>query len=328
LLVSKTPFRVSLFGGGSDYYQHFTDNGGAVLAGAINKYCYITYRSLVQDFGAKYRIRYTFSEAATSIDGIEHPAVKALLKYYSVLTPTEINHSADLPARSGVGSSSSFVVGLNSILASADGQISSPLDSAIQAIHLEQDVIKENVGYQDAITPAFGGLNLIEFHKNSRNFTVVPVTTDSEYLDSIAKCFLLVKVGESRLASDIAAVQVRSIKQHSADLNELAEIARAFYRKLCDTSLTISELGATLHHAWEIKKMQSPLITNSTIDAFYERALNLGAYGGKLCGAGSAGFFLLVADEVGIRKLSEEFNRLGVVNFTWDFLGNQVEEVF
>ncbi len=328
MLVSKTPFRVSLFGGGSDYYQHFNEHGGAVLAGAINKYCYISYRSLVQDFGAKYRVRYTFSEAATSIDGIEHPAVRGILKYYEILTPTEINHSADLPARSGVGSSSSFVVGLNSILASKDGHPITPLDSAIQAIHLEQKVIKESVGYQDAITPAFGGVNLIEFHKNSGSFTVAPVTSDSEYLESISRSLLLVKVGGSRLASDIAAVQVKSIRNHSSDLNELAEIAREFFRKLCDTRLTISQLGTMLHHSWEIKKLQSSLITNPTIDAFYERALALGAYGGKLCGAGSAGFFLLAADINTIPKLSDEFRQLGVVNFTWDFFGNQVREVF
>ncbi len=328
MLVSKTPFRVSLFGGGSDYYQHFNAHGGAVLAGAINKYCYITYRNLVQDFGAKYRIRYTFSEAATSIDGIDHPAVRGLLKYYEVLQPTEINHSADLPARSGVGSSSSFVVGLNSILASLHSQPKTPLESAMQAIHVEQNVIKENVGYQDAITPIFGGLNLIEFQKNSDTFTVSSVTAGSEYLNSIANSLLLVKVGGSRLASNIAEVQISSISQHSSDLNELAELARTFYKKLCETSLSISELGVALDHAWQIKKLQSPLITNTTIDEFYERAISLGAYGGKLCGAGSAGFFLLVANPNGIHKIKEEFRDLGVVNFSWDFFGNQVKEVF
>ncbi len=328
MLVSKTPFRVSLFGGGSDYYQHFNAHGGAVLAGAINKYCYISYRTLVQDFGAKYRVRYTFSEAATSIDGIEHPAVRGILKFYNIMAPTEINHSADLPARSGVGSSSSFVVGLNSILASKNEYPLTQLESAKQAIHLEQNVIKENVGYQDAITPAFGGLNLIEFRKGSGSFTVTPVTSDTEFLESIAKSLLLIKVGGPRMATDIAAVQVKSIAHHSADLNELAEIARHVYKKICDTSLTISQLGSMLHHSWEIKKLQSPLITNSKIDEFYERALSLGAYGGKLCGAGSAGFFLLVADIRNIHKLSDEFNALGVVNFTWDFLGSQVREVF
>lgn len=328
MLVSKTPFRVSLFGGGSDYLQHFKDHGGAVLAGAINKYCYISYRNLVQDFGAKYRVRYTFSEAATSIDGIEHPAVKALLKYYEISAPTEINHSADLPARSGVGSSSSFVVGLNSILASLEGESYSPLELASQAIHLEQNVIRENVGYQDAITPTFGGLNLIEFHKNSDSFHVTPVTASVEYLDSLAKSLLLIKVGGPRLASDIAGVQMRSIDKHASELNELADIARTFYKKLCKSDLAISELGFALNHSWEIKKLQSPLISNSTIDSFYERALELGSFGGKLCGAGSAGFFLLVADIKNIVKLQEEFAGLGVVSFNWDFLGNQVKEVF
>ena len=328
MLVSKTPFRVSLFGGGSDYFQHFNDHGGAVLAGAISKYCYISYRNLIQDFGAKYRIRYTFSEAATSIDGIEHPAVRGLLKYYEVSIPTEINHSADLPARSGVGSSSSFVVGLNSILASLNGRSIDPLEIATEAIHLEQNVIKENVGYQDAITPAFGGLNLIEFHKKSGSFAVMPVTADPEYLNSLANSLLLVRVGGSRLASDIAAVQVRSIQQHTSDLKELAEVARTFFKKLCDTSLTITELGVALHHSWEIKKKQSPLISNPVIDSFYDRALALGAFGGKLCGAGSAGFFLLVSDKKGIQKITEEFESQGVVKFSWDFFGNQVKEVF
>lgn len=328
MLVSRTPFRVSLFGGGSDYFQHFNEHGGAVLAGAINKYCFISYRNLVQDFGAKYRIRYTFSEAATSIDGIEHPAVRGILKYYRIFDPTEINHSADLPARSGVGSSSSFVVGLNSILAFNEGQAISPIDSAIQAINLEQNIIKENVGYQDAITPAFGGLNLIEFHKKMGTFSVKPVISDNQYLESISNSLVLVKVGSSRLASDIAAIQMNSMKDHSEELNELAEIARNFYKKLCDASLTISQLGKMLDHSWKIKKLQSPLISNPVIDAFYERALALGAYGGKLCGAGSSGFFLLAANQDTIQKLKYEFDKMGVVNFSWDFVGNQVKEVF
>jgi D-glycero-alpha-D-manno-heptose-7-phosphate kinase len=328
LLVSKTPFRVSLFGGGSDYFQHFNEHGGAVLAGAISKYCYISYRTLIQDFGAKYRIRYTFSEAATSIDGIEHPAVRGLLKYYEVSAPTEINHSADLPARSGVGSSSSFVVGLNSILASHHGRSLNPVETAMEAIHLEQNIIKENVGYQDAITPAFGGLNLIEFHKHTGLFTVTPLTVNREYLNSLASSLLLVKVGGSRLASDVAAAQIRTIEKHASDLNELAEIARTFFKKLCDSSLTPLELGAALHHSWEIKKKQSPLVSNVEIDLFYDRALALGAFGGKLCGAGSAGFFLLATDNLGRDKIIEEFRAQGVVQFGWDFFGNQVKEIF
>lgn len=325
--ISKTPFRVSLFGGGSDYPIHFKKHGGACLNLAINKYCYITYRTLTQSFGPNFRVRYSNSESSESIEGISHPAVKALLTHYKIENPTEINHSSDLPAKTGIGSSSSFVVGLTSILQSIKNEKLSKFELAKKAIHIEQHVIKESVGLQDSIISTYGGINLIEI-KQDGAFKVNEVTASKDYLEFITSNLLLVKVGQQRVASNIVPEQLKNMSEKHSDLNLLSEMARTYASKFNDESLDLNDLGRALNDAWRIKVNQSNAISNEEINNFYSIAMKNGALGGKLCGAGSGGFFLLVVPTNTQSAFRSKFPDSLIVNFKVDFEGNKIDQIF
>ena len=326
--VSKTPFRISLFGGGSDYPEHTLRYGGIVLAGAINKYCYITYRNLAQDFGAKYRIRYTITENQSLISNIEHPAVREILKYYKIDQPTEINHSSDLPSKSGMGSSSSFIVGLISCIESSRGNSLEKEKLARFAIELEQNWIRENVGYQDAVTATFGGVNMVKFSSKTAEFEVHSLLANKTFLSNIAKNLLLVRIPIERIASDVAKEQIKNIEKHSEDLIELGKMAEEVYSLFQKETLSIQQLGEALDYSWSIKKKQSSLISNKMIDEFYCEAMSKGALGGKLCGAGGGGFMLLAVPEYIQNSFKKYFSNMSIVSFDWDFGGNKQARVF
>jgi D-glycero-alpha-D-manno-heptose-7-phosphate kinase len=326
--ISKTPFRISLFGGGSDYPEHASRYGGIVLAGAINKYCYITYRHLPQDFGARYRIRYTITENQSLVSNIEHPAVREIFNYYKIDQPTEMNHSSDLPSKSGMGSSSSFIVGLISSIEASRGKNLEKYELARLAIELEQTWIKENVGYQDAVTTAFGGVNMVKFSPINAEFEVHSLAENKAFLSYIAKNLLLVRIPIERIASDIAKAQIEHIEKHADDLTELGQMAEAMYRLIEKESLSIQQLGQALDDSWQIKKRQSNLISNQVIDDFYSEAKVNGALGGKLCGAGGGGFMLLVVPESLQNEFRRFFSKMSIVSFDWDFGGNQNVQVF
>lgn len=328
ITISKTPFRISLFGGGSDYPEHASRYGGAVLAGAINKYCYLTYRHLPQDFGARYRIRYTVTENQSLISNIEHPAVREIFNYYRIDQPTEVNHSSDMPSKSGMGSSSSFIVGLVSSIEASRGKRLEKEELAKIAIEMEQNWIKEYVGYQDSITVAFGGVNLVKFLPNEAGFEVLSLSRNAIFLSQLARNLLLVRIPIERIASEIAKIQINDIDKHSEELIELGQMAEEIYYSITNEILTIEELGETLDASWHIKKKQSNLISNPTIDSFYAEARKNGALGGKLCGAGGGGFMLVVVPEKLQSKFREHFSKMSIVTFAWDFDGNQIVQVF
>lgn len=328
ITISKTPFRISLFGGGSDYPEHASRYGGVVLAGAINKYCYITYRHLVQDFGAKYRLRYTITENQSQVSNIEHPAVRGIFNYYGINEPTEMNHSSDLPSKSGMGSSSSFVVGLISSIESSRGNRLEKNQLARLAIEIEQTWIKENVGYQDAVTTTFGGFNMVKFSPVDAQFEVHSLAKNSDFLSYLAKNLLLVRIPIQRVASNIAKVQIRYIEEHTNDLIELGQMAEEMYRLIGRESLSLEQLGHALNDSWHIKKRQSKLISNKMIDDFYSEAMSKGALGGKLCGAGGGGFMLLVVPAHRQPEFRRSFPEMSIVSFDWDFHGNRNVQVF
>lgn len=259
--------------------------------------------------------------------GISHPAVKALLSHYGIIKPTEINHSSDLPARTGIGSSSSFVVGLTSILQSIKNEKLSKFELAKKAIHIEQHVIKESVGLQDSIISTYGGINLIEI-KQDGAFKVNEVTASKDYLEFITANLLLVKVGQQRVASNIVPEQLKNMSEKHSDLNLLSEMARTYASKFNDESLNLNDLGRALNDAWRIKVNQSNSISNEEINNFYSIAMKNGALGGKLCGAGSGGFFLLVVPTNTQSAFRSKFPDSLIVNFKVDFEGNQVDQIF
>lgn len=316
-----------MFGGGSDYPAHVEQHGGAVLAGAINKYCFISMRELEQDFGSPFRIRYSVTENVNSVSEIDHPAVRELLAKYRVPGPMELNHMTDLPSRSGMGSSSAFVVGLSSILEKSRGTTKENMELAKLAIEIEQNVLKENIGYQDSITTAVGGFNLIRFTKERNEFSISSLEKSRIFLDELAKNMVLVHVPKQRIASEIAAHQILEIREHADELMELAAIAESAYEGILGNTTTIKEVGQLLHYSWTIKKKQSKYVSNNEIDSLCEEIMKFGAYGVKLLGAGAGGFILTVLPEGALGAFREEFSSQRITNFTWDYSGNRLYRI-
>lgn len=296
MIISRTPYRISFFGGGTDYPAWFLKNGGAVLSTTIDKYCYINCRIFPPYFSSevKHRIVWRHVENVGSIADILHPAIRECLRYmnFDDSIGLEIHHQADLPARSGIGSSSSFAVGLIKALTAMRGQIISKHDLALKSIELEQIVLKENVGCQDQVAVAYGGLNVIRFLPTGE-ILVKPVTIPSSRKEELQSKLLLFYTGTSRSASSVAADVIANIskKEKESVLNQMQSNVDTAVSILSGSG-DLDEFGKLLHENWKLKCQQSGLITNSMVDGIYKIAMDNGALGGKLLGAGASGFML------------------------------------
>ncbi len=322
MIISKTPFRISFFGGGTDYPTWYKENSGSVLSTTIDKYCYITMRYLPPFFEHKHRIVYSFIENVKSIDEIKHPSVKALLKLFKIEKGVEIHHDGDLPARSGIGSSSAFTVGMLHCLYALNGKIMSKNELAKQAIMVERDILKENVGSQDQVAVAYGGFNRIVFNKDS-SFTVEPMILPAKRLELLQGHIMLIFTGLSRYASEIAGYQIKNMSNHNRELKIIQQMVGEAVAIL-NSRRDIALFGKLLHESWLLKKSLSCKISNSAIDSIYEKALRWGALGGKIIGAGSGGFMLLFVPPQRQKKLREKLNKLLEVKFKMENSGSQI----
>jgi len=323
MIITRTPFRVSFFGGGTDYPAWFERHGGVVLATSIDKYCYITCRYLPPFFEHKYRIVYSRIENVQNISEIQHPAVKAVLETYNCTNGLEIHHDGDLPARSGLGSSSSFTVGLINAVMALRGQYISKEELARQAIHVEQTVIRENVGSQDQVSAAFGGLNRIEFRRDG-SFDVAPIVLPIERLAVLQSHLMLCFTGLSRIASEVAQSTIDNMDQREAELRQLSALVDQAIAVLQSKSTPIEEFGQLLHESWVQKRKLSDRVSTGQIDALYDTARSVGAIGGKLLGAGGGGFFLLFVKPEHQQKVREKLSRLVHAPFRFETAGSRV----
>jgi len=322
MIISRTPFRVSFFGGGTDYPGWYRDNGGAVLSTTIDKYCYLACRHMPPFFDVRYRVVYSRIELANSIEEIEHPSVRACLDHLGFSDQRmEIVHYADLPSRTGIGSSSSFTVGLLSVLSALKGRMLSKWELARLAIEVEQDVLKETVGSQDQVSAAFGGFNLIRF--DDRGFHVQPVTVSRSRLQQLQDNLLLVYTGISRVAAEVATEQVRNISQKADELRRMRVLVDVAVEVLT-SDRDLAEFGRLLHESWMIKATLSSRITNPMIQDVYARATAAGALGGKLLGAGGGGFMLFYVDRDRRDAVSESLRGLLQVPFQFEDAGSQL----
>ena len=294
MIISATPYRISFFGGGTDYPVWFQEHGGAVLATTINKYCYITCRTLPPFIEYRHRIVWSRVEHVNEVDDIVHPAVREAIRYMNVQQGLEIHHDGDLPARSGLGSSSSFSVGILHALRALDGKMTSKSELAQLAIHLEQHLLKEDVGIQDQIMTAYGGLNVVEFDPDSE-FRVNPIPIDPLRKELFQHHLMLIYTGISRTASEVAKSQIESIPRKKEVMRDILDMVPEATKILAGTG-DISEFGRLLHEAWLLKKSITERISTSLVDDMYERARNAGALGGKLLGAGGGGFIVFFVE--------------------------------
>jgi len=323
MVISRTPLRVSFFGGGTDYPVWYKNHGGMVISASINKYTYITVRYLPPFFPYNYRIRYTRQEYRKSLDEIVHPSVRECLRFLKLKKGVEIQHNADLPARSGIGSSSSFTVGLINALFALQGNIINSRKLALAAIYVEQNLIKENVGSQDQTIVAYGGFNKIRF-SNSKTFSVHPLKIDEVKLAILQKNLMLFFTGFVRNASDIAAEQISNTKNKTRSLSKMIGIAKEAEKVLFGKNTSVDDFGRLLHESWMLKKTLSNKISTDSIDKIYENAMQEGALGGKLLGAGGGGFMLLYIPEKFQKNILEKLKRLQYVPFRFEFSGSRI----
>ena len=323
MIISRTPFRVSLFGGGSDYPKWSSEHGGAVLGCAIDKYCYISLRRLPPFFEHKHRIVYSKIETVNHVAEIEHPAVKHVLSEMDVETGLEIHHDGDLPARTGLGSSSSFTVGLLNALHALDNRMVTKHALAQQAIHIEQDVIREHVGSQDQIWAAYGGLNRIDFRSNGA-FEVKPLIISPERSQELLGSFVLFYTGLSRFASTVAEKQIANLDARGGHIERMVEMVDDAETIIAGDNHSIFELGALLDEAWALKRDLAEGVTNPQIDRIYEAAMSAGATGGKLLGAGGGGFMLFQVPPDRQAEVKERLNTLISLPFGIDPSGSKI----
>jgi D-glycero-alpha-D-manno-heptose-7-phosphate kinase len=323
LIISRTPFRISLFGGGTDYPPWIREHGGAVLGMAIDKYCYISVRHLPPFFAHRHRIVYSKVELVREIAEIQHPAVRGVLTELGVEQGLEIHHDADLPARSGLGSSSSFTVGLLNALNALDGKMVTKQELADKAIHIEQNVLKEAVGCQDQIWAAYGGINHIEFHPDS-TYEVSPVVLPTERRMELQQSLMLFFTGFSRYSTDFAKDQVSNLSQRTSQLKTMRQMVTQALDILRNDRTPIREIGSMLHEAWRLKRQLADSVSTQQIDEIYEAGLAGGAIGGKLLGAGGGGFIVFFVERQHRERVREKLSKLIHVTFESDNQGSKI----
>jgi D-glycero-alpha-D-manno-heptose-7-phosphate kinase len=294
MVITRTPFRISFFGGGTDFPTWVQRHGGEVLGTTIDKYCYISVRELPPFFEHKHRLVYSKIENVGAINEIKHPAVPEAFKYMKIRQGLELHHDGDLPARSGMGSGSSFGVGLLNALHALKGEFVSRRELALQAIHLEQDLFQENVGSQDQILTATSGFNRVIF-KPTGGHIIEPVIISLERQRELESHLLLFYTGISRFASEVAKTQVDNFKNRKKELQAMGQMVTEALAILGSNSVDIKEFGKLLNENWKLKRSLSGSVSNQAIGEMYKTAINHGAIGGGILGVGGGGFLLVFA---------------------------------
>jgi len=322
MIISRTPFRISFFGGGTDYPAWYQKHGGAILATAIDKYCYITCRYLPPFFEHKYRIVWSRIENCNDINDITHPAARHILDFLKTDRGVEIHHVGDLPARSGVGSSSSFTVGLLHALYALKGYMPTKQQLAEESIFIEQNIIKETVGSQDQVLAAHGGFNHIIFLKNGE-ISIRPVILTAERLTELNSHLMLFYTGIKRTAADVASTYVNDIEARKRQLRIMKDLVEESI-SILNGNNDITAFGELMHESWLAKRSLSSNVSNPHVDEIYEKAITGGALGGKLTGAGGGGFLLLFVPPDNHENVKKLLSNLIYVPFKFDFSGSQI----
>lgn len=323
MIISRAPVRISFFGGGTDYPEHFLNEGGAVLATAIDKFSYVTASPFLSHlFDYSIRVSYRKVELTRTVDEIEHRVFRECLKVCGLEKDIELHNVADLPAFTGLGSSSTFTVSLLHALHSFKGEFLRPNELACEAIYVERHLLKEHVGCQDQIMASYGGFNLIEF-RTEKDFSVQRVPLTPRRLAEFEKLLFLVFTGITRKASDIAAKQLRKVSGNRTRLSDMHAMVRQGY-DILTSEKPLRDFGELLHHSWELKRDLDECISTSEIDEIYQRGREGGAWGGKLLGAGGGGFMLFLAPPEAHDRLRKVFAGRQVLEVRINAVGSQI----
>lgn len=321
MVITKTPFRMSFFGGGTDYQPFFEEYGGSVIATTFDKYAYVSVRHLPRFFDYHNQIAYSKIEKVVEVDEIEHPLVRNAMKQLD-MHDLHISYDADLPARSGLGSSSSFAVGLLNAFHALKGHYASNRQLAEEAIHVERVLCGENGGWQDQIATAFGGLNRIDFRGN--DFKVKPIIITKDRKLELEENLMLFFTGFSRFSSDIASAQIQATKDKTAELLEMLRLVDEAEKILENRHADIDDFGRLLDQTWQLKRGITNKISTNTLDEIYETAMKNGALGGKLLGAGGGGFFAFYVPKERQEQVYKALSKLLYIPFSFENSGTEV----
>ena len=323
MIITRTPLRISFFGGGTDFPAWYREHKGAVLSTTIDKYSYVHCRKLPPFFDKKHKIVF-FSKQETfdEIDEIDHPAVREVYRFMNINEGLVMQHDGDLPSHSGLGSSSAFTVGLLNALYALQGKMINKKRLAFEAIHVEQEMIKEAVGSQDQIAAAFGGLNKIVFSQN--NIEVKPITITNEKITCLQNHLILFFTGFARFAVEIEKDKLQQLDKKKSELRAMSRLVDSAIDILNDDTDGYDDFGKLLHETWLLKKSLSNKVSTSQIDDIYNQGMAAGALGGKILGAGGGGFILFYIDPEKQEDLKTALSGLLHVPFRFDMLGSQV----
>ena len=321
MIITKTPFRMSFFGGGTDVPSFFTEYGGAVISSTFNKYCYVNVRHLPRFFDYKTQIVYSKMERVAENEAIQHPMIRECMKYLD-MHELSVMYDADLPARTGLGTSSSFAVGMLSAFYALKGKYVGRKKLADDAIYLERVLCKEAGGLQDQIAAAFGGLNRIDFA--SDRYKVSPIIISPERKKLLNQSLMLFFTGFSRFSAEIQETTIGGIMEKTNQLLEMEALVDEAEQILIDKSRDLNDFGRLLDLSWRLKRSVGSNITTSSIDSLYELGISAGALGGKLLGAGGGGFLLFYVEPDKQACVRKALNSLLEVPFEFENIGTDI----
>ena len=320
MIITQTPFRMSFFGGGTDFPGFYKEYGGAVISTTFDKYCYVNVRHLPRFFDYTTELSYAKTERVRNVDEIEHPAIREAMKQLD-MHEIRLTYEADLPARSGLGTSSSFAVGMLNAFYALKGKYADKRKLADDAIYLERVLCNESGGVQDQIAASFGGMNRIDFDADGYNVNPIIISPDRK--KNLNNNLMLFFTGFSRFSSDIQVEAEKNLKSKTAQLLEMLSLVDDAERVLTSKE-DLNEFGRLLDYTWKLKRGITNKVSTDSIDAVYEKALNAGAIGGKLLGAGGGGFLLFYVEPEKQQQVREALENLLYVPFEFENVGTRV----
>lgn len=321
MIITKTPFRMSFFGGGTDMENFFRENGGAVLSTTFDKYCYVNVRHLPRFFDYSTELSYSKTERVTDIDMIQHPAIRNAMKMLD-MHEIRLTYEADLPARSGLGTSSSFAVGMLNAFYALKGKYADKKKLADEAIYLERELCKEAGGWQDQIAASFGGFNRINF--SDEGYEVLPVIISPERKRKLNQNLMMFFTGFTRFSSDVQKANTIGKGDKTKQLKEMLLLVDEAEKVLTDRQTDLNEFGRMLDHTWKLKRQTGNAVSTSDIDLLYEKGMKAGALGGKLLGAGGGGFLVFYVEPDKQDNVKNAMDNLLHIPFQFEDEGTQV----
>ena len=323
MIITRTPFRLSFFGGGTDLKTFYSKTDGEVLSAAIDKYLYVVVKKKLGIVEHKFRINWSTVEFTNKIDEIKNPVARECLKYFKIDYPIEITTFADIPANTGLGSSSAFAVGLVNALFALEGKLASKYEIASIAAKIEIDILGRKIGKQDHFACCYGNINNLVFKKNE-TVVINPIVASSKSIKTLEANMIMFYTNQKRNSETVLKNQYRIKKKQFENLKKLKDLVGISKDIILNKNFRAKEFGILLNRNWELKKKINRLSSNKLVDKYYNQALNLGAYGGKLLGAGNGGFLLFIASKSSQKKIANKLNKLKKMYIKFDYSGTRI----